>query len=94
MRTGSIKVLKFIADYRNEHSYGPNFREMEDALGISTSVIHYHLEPLRDAGYVDFKPTDFDADRIAPNTLYATEEGLAFLEGLEDWRTNAIQALW
>jgi SOS-response transcriptional repressor LexA len=41
-------MLDFIAEFGDTHGYGPTVREMQDALGISTtSVVNYRMHILR-----------------------------------------------
>jgi repressor LexA len=48
------KILAFIEDYLDEHSYPPTIREIGNEVGISsTSVVNYHLNKLTDAGYIE-----------------------------------------
>jgi len=49
------QILNFLIEYYNEHGRSPTVREIQDALGISsTSVVKYHLKHLKDAGRIDY----------------------------------------
>ena len=45
------KIWEFIRDYRREHLYGPNLREIAEAVGISSaSNVNYHVKPMIEQG--------------------------------------------
>lgn len=49
-------MLDFIAVFADSHGYGPTVREMQDALGISsTSVVNYRMNILRREGRLEFE---------------------------------------
>ncbi len=44
-------IWEFIQEYRREHHYGPNLREIADAIGISSpSNVNYHVKPMIEQG--------------------------------------------
>jgi repressor LexA len=48
------RILAFIRQYLEEHSYPPTIREISKATGItSTSVVKYNLERLQEKGYIE-----------------------------------------
>lgn len=45
------RIWEFIRDYRRENLYGPNLREIADAVGISSaSNVNYHVKPMIEEG--------------------------------------------
>lgn len=49
-----IRMLEFIQQYLEEHSYPPTIREIGKAVGIpSTSVVKYNLERLQEKGHIE-----------------------------------------
>ena len=45
------KIWEFIRDYRRENLYGPNLREIAQAVGISSaSNVNYHVKPMIELG--------------------------------------------
>ena len=41
------RIWEFIRDYRRENLYGPNLREIAEAVGISSaSNVNYHVKPM------------------------------------------------
>jgi repressor LexA len=45
------RIWEFIRDYRREFLYGPNLREIADAVGISSaSNVNYHVKPMIEQG--------------------------------------------
>ena len=45
------RIWEFIRDYRRENLYGPNLREIADAVGISSaSNVNYHVKPMIEQG--------------------------------------------
>lgn len=49
-----IRILEFIQQYLEEHSYPPTIREIGKAVGIpSTSVVKYNLERLQEKGHIE-----------------------------------------
>lgn len=48
------KILAYIEEYLDEHSYPPTIREIGNEVGItSTSVVNYHLNKLTEAGFLE-----------------------------------------
>ena len=48
------KILAFIGKQLGDHGYPPTIREIGNAVGItSTSVVNYHLNKLKDSGYIE-----------------------------------------
>lgn len=48
-----VALLAFIAQYCFEHGWAPSFREMQEALSLSSiSQVAYHLTILAEGGYV------------------------------------------
>ena len=44
-------IWEFIRDYRRENLYGPNLREIAEAVGISSaSNVNYHVKPMIEQG--------------------------------------------
>lgn len=63
------KILSFIADYKRDHPFSPNIREIGAAIGVtSTSLIGWYLDNLSKGGYITREP------RIA-RTINLTEQG-------------------
>ncbi|MBI2942282.1 MAG: transcriptional repressor LexA [Chloroflexi bacterium] len=57
LSTRQQRILTFIRDFQNEHSYPPTVREIGQAVEISsTSVVDYHLKALFRAGYLHRDP--------------------------------------
>ena len=49
-----VRILAFIRQYLEKHSYPPTIREIGKEVGIpSTSVVKYNLERLQDKGYIE-----------------------------------------
>lgn len=48
------EVLAAINDYIAAHKRPPTVRDLATILGISSSVVHRHLQQLRDDGHVDW----------------------------------------
>ncbi|MXX92167.1 MAG: repressor LexA [Chloroflexi bacterium] len=45
------RIWEFIRDYRRENLYGPNLREIAEAVGISSaSNVNYHVKPMIEQG--------------------------------------------
>ena len=45
------RIWEFIRDYRRENLYGPNLREIAQAVGISSaSNVNYHVKPMIEQG--------------------------------------------
>ncbi len=45
------QIWEFIRDYRRENLYGPNLREIAEAVGISSaSNVNYHVKPMIEQG--------------------------------------------
>lgn len=45
------RIWEFIRDYRRENLYGPNLREIAQAVGISSaSNVNYHVKPMIELG--------------------------------------------
>lgn len=46
-------VLQFVKRFKAENDYSPTYREIGDALGLSSSsTVSYHLQQLAAKGYV------------------------------------------
>jgi len=51
------KIIAFIDLYIKEHGYSPNFREIGEAVGVtSTSHVSYWIDKLVDAGRLTKEP--------------------------------------
>lgn len=49
-----VRILEFIRQYLQEHSFPPTIREIGKAVGIpSTSVVKYNLEKLKEKGLIE-----------------------------------------
>src|SRR3990167_4040442 len=47
-------VLDFVTEFLEEHGYAPSYREIAEALGLSSvSTIHEHVRGLQAKGYLD-----------------------------------------
>ena len=56
LSTPAIRILNAAIDFRREHGYAASHRELRDLSGVSsTSVVAYHLQRLRDDGYLTFR---------------------------------------
>lgn len=49
-RISRQKLMDFIVSYMLEYGYPPSYREMEDAVCLSISNIHRHIQCLKDMG--------------------------------------------
>jgi repressor LexA len=60
------RILAFIEDERNAGRPAPTHREIADHLGFqSTRASAYHLDALREQGFIEGKPGKFRAARVA-----------------------------
>lgn len=51
-------IIEAIQAYITEHNYPPTVRELCDIVGLkSASTLHRHLENLRKAGMISWKPS-------------------------------------
>ncbi len=63
------EVLELILKHQETNGYPPSFRELQEEMGIaSVSTLAFHLERLRDGGYVTW------SEKIA-RTLKVTPKG-------------------
>jgi site-specific DNA-methyltransferase (cytosine-N4-specific) len=47
------EVLSFIEQFAQQHKYAPSLNEIKEAQGLATpSAAHYHVQKLKDAGYL------------------------------------------
>lgn len=68
-----IDLLTAIERLRKEKGYAPTVRELQTAIGSnSLSTTHWHLEKMREVGYVKWEP------QVA-RTLRITSKGKAAL---------------
>jgi len=52
------EVLKFIKDFVLDNDYSPSYREIGDALGMSSpATIHQHIQTLKSNGYLSLDPS-------------------------------------
>lgn len=72
-------ILYAIALFWRQNGYAPAVRELRDMCGLSsTSVVTYHLERLRESGfitYVDGKPRTIRITGKLPRTLPTRKRG-------------------
>lgn len=48
-----LQILKYIHEYHRKHMYAPDYREIADGVGVSsTSVIARWLDRLEQDGYI------------------------------------------
>ena len=91
------KLYDFIADYFEENGYGPNFDEMRDYMGASsTSGIHRLLKVLTERGYV--RKLSNKARAIAPakaidcNDAMGDRKLLTVISIAKSWRDSPVSA--
>jgi SOS-response transcriptional repressor LexA len=96
------EMLDFIAEFGDTHGYGPSIREMQHALGISsTSVVNYRMHILRREGRLEWEDglsrtvrvVDHSADRIV--IRLADDDATMFRDavGLGDPKTLIMEAI-
>ncbi len=50
------EVLKFVKTFIKDYDYSPSYREIAEALGLSSpATIHQHLQTLKSKGYLDME---------------------------------------
>ncbi len=52
----SLPVYDAVKQYMIQHSYGPTMDELSEITGLGKSSIHYHLNKLKEVGYLDYQP--------------------------------------
>lgn len=52
-----IRIYNIIKDFINKHKYPPTYREIGQLAGLnSVATISYHLERIKDKGYIYYPP--------------------------------------
>ena len=55
MKKRQQDIYDFIKAYMAENQYSPTFREISNAVGLSSpSTVHKHLNTLRNKGYINY----------------------------------------
>lgn len=62
------RVLRMIAEYRDEHGHSPTVREIADAMGIATGTAAGHVKRLARRGLLAVEPR-------RPRGISMTEKG-------------------
>jgi repressor LexA len=71
------EILKFIKDFVKDYDYSPSYREIGDALGISSpATIHQHMQTLKGKGYLDI-------DANAPRSVQLTSKVMKLSKAIE-----------
>jgi repressor LexA len=71
------EILNFIKDFVQDSDYSPSYREIGEALGISSpATIHQHIQTLKSKGYLDLDPS-------APRSLQLTSRVMQFSKTLQ-----------
>ena len=53
------QILDYIKQFALDYDYSPSYREIGEALGISSpSTIHQHIQSLREKGYLNTDPSE------------------------------------
>jgi len=83
----TVQVLAFVDEYKRQHPYSPDIREIGHAVGISsTSVVNYHLDHLEEAGFVGFLYIERKGSKgrnRGARTVHVTRKGKAYLAEFE-----------
>jgi len=71
------EILNFIKEFVCDYDYSPSYREIGDALGISSpATIHQHMQTLKTKGYLDLDPN-------APRSLQLTDKVMKLGKSIE-----------
>lgn len=95
------QILDFITDFSERAGYAPSFREIGEALNLSSpATVHEHIKSLSAKGFLttDYnRPRSIELVKIAPNWAQAVELTLAGLitagepiEAVEERETIAV----
>ncbi len=70
----TLLILKFIADFTNEHGYSPTIREIGQAVGLrSNSTTAGYLDRMQKAGLISSSPGSARSIRIVRKAETADE---------------------
>lgn len=72
-KEAGARVLAAIDDFEKEHGYPPTYREISNIVGVYHSVVHHHVERLREAGLL------YAPERTIARGLRVTDAGHEFL---------------
>lgn len=62
------EILNFVKNFVKDYDYSPSYREIGDALGISSpATIHQHIQTLKSKGFLNLDPS-------APRSLELTNK--------------------
>ena len=65
LKESQKRVLKAIKDYIDENGYSPSFRELGKIANINSSAtVQYHINKLKEKGYIDYIPNQRRTIRI------------------------------
>lgn len=65
MTNRQADVFKFVKEYIATHDYSPTYREIAEAMGLtSQSTVHKHLHCLKAEGIITISPTAKQAIKI------------------------------
>ena len=71
------EILSFIKEFVRDYDYSPSYREIGEAMGISSpATIHQHMQTLKAKGYLDIDPN-------APRSLQLTSKVMKLGKSIE-----------
>lgn len=64
------EMISFIQEYMKENNYAPSIKEIQEVLSFkSVSTVYYHLNLLKEKGYITFKQGRMNTLRILPKAI-------------------------
>jgi repressor LexA len=71
------EILNFLKGFAKDYDYSPSYREIGEALGISSpATIHQHIQTLKSKGFLNLDPS-------APRSLQLTSRVIKFGKTIE-----------
>lgn len=92
MTSRQAEVFEFIKEYINEHNYSPTYREIGEAIGVSSlSTVHKHIHCLKAEGKITLDENTQQSIKIVKETVSPAR---FWFEGKDHLWDNKLKCYW